>query len=416
MKSRERVIAALNHKETDRVPVDIGGTDCTGIHVTALDNLRKAFGINEKIVKAIEPMMMLGLVESDVLRAVGGDVIGLHPLVNIFGYRNEKWKPWSLPNGTRILVGADFRVSRARNGMVYAYPKGNSEAKPCARMPSDGIFFDATVRQQPFSNHVFDAKKDYSDQFSVLTEEECLFFEKESKQLYENTEYAIIGDFFPGSLGDFYSMPGTWLENPRGIRDLQEWILAHYDHPQYVHDFFELHTEFALKNLERYRQAVGDRIVAIAISGTDFGTQNGPYISPHHYREYYKPYHKIINNWIHSHTNWKVFFHSCGSVSEFIEDFIDAGVDILNPIQFTAKGMDLLSLKRNFGRAIVFYGGGVDTQKTLPFGSPEEVMEETKRNVEILSSNGGYVCAAVHNIQGPTPVENIIAFFEAINN
>ena len=205
------------------------------------------------------------------------------------------------------------------------------------------------------------------------------------------------------------------MENPRGIRDLELWIMAHYDHPDYVKEFFDMQTEITLKNLELYRQAVGDRLSAIAVSGTDFGAQHGCFISPDTYREFYKPYHKKFNDWVHENTGWKVFFHTCGSIVELMEDLIEAGVDIMNPVQPTAAGMDLKFLKDTYGDRLVFWGGGVDPQKTLPFGTPEEVAAETSRNVGILSRGGGYVCAAVHNIQGPTPVENIIAFFRAIN-
>jgi uroporphyrinogen-III decarboxylase len=182
-----------------------------------------------------------------------------------------------------------------------------------------------------------------------------------------------------------------------------------------VKEFFDMQTEVELKNLELYRQAVGNRLAAIAISGTDFGAQCGPFISPAAYREFYKPYHKIFNDWVHKNTNWKVFFHTCGSIIDLLDDLVEAGVDIINPVQFTASGMDLETLKGKYADKLVFWGGGVDPQKTLPFGTPEEVAAETKRNVNILSKGGGFVCAPVHNIQGPTPVENILAFFNAVN-
>jgi uroporphyrinogen-III decarboxylase len=176
-----------------------------------------------------------------------------------------------------------------------------------------------------------------------------------------------------------------------------------------------MQTEICLKNLELYRQAVGDRIVTIAVSGTDFGGQRGPIISVDCYREFFKPHHKRINDWVHEHTGWKVFFHTCGSSEAFFEDFIEAGVDIINPVQFAAAEMNLVALKKKYGNRLVFWGGGVDPQKTLPFGSPQQVREETKNNVKIMADGGGYVCATVHNIQGNTPAENIIAFFRAVN-
>ncbi|MEI8245694.1 MAG: uroporphyrinogen decarboxylase family protein [Lentisphaerota bacterium] len=360
-------------------------------------------------------MMMLGVVEDDVLQAIGGDVVGLNAPSTLLGYRNDNWKPWELPDGTDVLMGGGFAFSRDSDGTTFAYPKGNISAPPSAKMPAGGLYFDNIIRQDDLTDHAFDARKDYADQYGVFSEEDCQHYEKTSKELFENTDYAVFGNFFLGGVGDIFHIPGAWIEHPKGIRNLEDWIMAHYDHPSYVKEFFDMQTEIQLKNLELYRQAVRNRIVAIAISGTDFGTQMGTFISPDTYREFYKPYHKIFNDWVHKNTDWKVFFHTCGSVVDLLDDFIEIGVDIINPVQFSAARMELEPLKRRYGDKLVFWGGGVDPQKTLPFGIPEEIHAETMQNVKILSRGGGFVCAAVHNIQGPTPVENVIAFFAAIN-
>ena len=416
MTSRERVLLALNHKEPDRVPVDLGGSVVTGIQASALDKLRKELCLEDKMVKVYEPMMMLGLVENDVLEALGCDVIALHAPGTLLGYNNENWKLWNLPNGTEVLIGGGFTCSTDHDGAIYAYPNSNMLAPPSAKMPHNGFYFDNIIRQDDLSKHDFHARKDYADQYTVFSEEDCKYYETTSKLLYETTNYAIFGNFFLGGVGDIFHIPAPWLENPKGIRDLEDWIVAHFDHPDYIREFFDMQKEIQLKNLELYHEAVGDRIVAIAITGTDFGAQHGPFISPDCYREFYKPYHKIFNDWVHRHTHWKTFIHSCGSIFAFMEDFIDAGFDIINPVQFSAAGMDLTCLKNEYGEKIVFWGGGVNPQKTLPFGTPDEVSRETKENVRILSQGGGYICAAVHNIQGPTPVENIVTFFRSINS
>jgi hypothetical protein len=415
MTSRERVRKALNHDEPDRVPVDFGSSAVTGIHVTALDGLIKKLKLRPRTVKAYEPMMMLGLVDTDVIAALGGDIIGLHGPNTLLGYRNENWKNWKLPNGTDVLVGEGFTFTLDDDGSIFLYPQQDAGVPPSAKMPADGWYFDHIWRQDDLTNHNFNARKDYDDQYPIFSEEECRYYEEQAEKLYEETEYSVFGHWFGGGLGDFFHIPGPWLKRTPGIRDLNDWIMAAIDHPDYVNDFFELQTERALENLELYRQAVGERIDAIAVSGTDFGSQMGPFISPGAYREFYKPRHKRINDWIHKNTSWRVFFHSCGSVIDFFDDFIEAGVDIINPVQCTAAGMDARTLKETYGDKLVFNGGGIDTQKTLPFGTPEEVREETRRNVKILSQGGGYVCSTVHNIQGPTPVENIISFFKAVN-
>jgi len=416
MISRERILAAINHKQTDRVPIDLGGSVTTGIQASALHKLRKSLGLEDSIVKVYEPMMTLGLVEEDVLEAIDADVIALNSPGTLLGYKNSKWKPWTLQDGTPVLIGEGFSYSYDDGGAVYAYPKGNKNVHPSAKMPVKGFYFDNIIRQEDLSNHIYDARKDYSDQYEIFSDEDLEYYEKTSNQLFEETEYAIFGNFFLGGVGDIFHIPAAWLENPRGVRDLQEWIITHITNPGYIKEFFNMQTEIELKNLELYHQAVGERIVAIAISGTDFGGQNGLLISPDIYREFYKPYHKIFNDWVHKNTKWKVFFHTCGSIVDILDDLIESGVDIINPVQFSAVNMNLEILKENYGNRIVFWGGGINTQKTLPFGTPEEVIEETKRNVGILSKGGGFICAAVHNIQGPTPPENIIAFFKAINS
>jgi len=415
MTSRERVTAALAHRQPDRVPVDLGGAVVTGIHASALHRLRLALGLPRVSVKIYEPMMMLGLVEDDVRQAIGGDVVGLNAPGTLLGYANKDWQPWTLPDGTPVLMGGGFSCTHGEDGTIYAYPQGDTSARPSARMPAGGLYFDNIIRQRDLCGHVFDARKDYVDQYAVFSDEVCRYYETESRRLYEETDCAVFGNFFLGGVGDIFHIPGAWLRDPAGIRDLEQWIMAPYDHPDYVKEFFAMQAETTCENLELYRQAVGDRIVAIAVSGTDFGAQNGLLISPDCYREFYKPFHKIFNDWVHRHTNWKVFFHTCGSVSGLLDDFVEVGVDIINPVQFNACGMDVAELKRKYGDKLVFWGGGVDPQKTLPFGTPEEIAAETRRNVAILAQGGGFVCAAVHNIQGPTPAENVLAFFRSIN-
>jgi len=190
--------------------------------------------------------------------------------------------------------------------------------------------------------------------------------------------------------------------------------VAHYIYPDYIKEVYDLYTEIALKNLELYKQAVGDKIQVIQISGTDFGTQRSEIMSPDLYREFYKPYHKTLNDWVHENTNWKTFYHTCGSVVKLLDDFVDSGVDIMNPVQCSAKGMEPTFLKEKYGDKLTFWGGGIDTQKTLPFGTPDEVKAETLERLSIFAPGGGFVFNTIHNIQQPTPVENIVALYDAI--
>jgi len=180
--------------------------------------------------------------------------------------------------------------------------------------------------------------------------------------------------------------------------------------------FFEKQCENGLKIIEQLAKALGDKVQVAFVSGTDFGTQRGPFISPATYRDLYKPFQKIINDKIHELTNWKTFIHSCGSVYQLIPDLIEAGFDVLNPVQCSAAEMEPVRLKKEFGDELVFWGGGVDTQKTLPFGTAEEVYSEVRERIDIFSENSSFIFSSIHNIQSDVPTENIIAMFKAIDD
>ena len=415
MTSRGRVRKALNHEQPDRVPVDLGSTAVTGIAAGALTRLRKALGIHAGPVKVHEPFQILGFPENDILEALQVDVIGLWGPGTIFGYRNEGWKPWKLFDGTDVLVGRDFNLSEDSEGNLYIHPGGDRSARPSAKLPKGGFYFDNIVRQQPIDEDDMNGRRDFSEDFKELSDETCRYLEEQSRYLYDNTQYSIIGAFSQGSLGDAAPLPGPGLKETRGIRSVEEWLIAHYTHPDYIKEVYEFQTEMAVKNLQLYKEAVGDRIDSIIISGTDFGTQRGEFMSPDMYREFYKPYHKRINDWVHANTGWKTFYHSCGSIVNILDDLIEAGVDILNPVQCSAHGMDPKFLKEKYGRKLTFWGGAINTQQTLPFGTPEEVKREALKRLEIFSCGGGFIYNAIHNIQHPTPVENMLAFFNAVN-
>lgn len=193
---------------------------------------------------------------------------------------------------------------------------------------------------------------------------------------------------------------------------VEEWYISTGTRRDYVWKVFERQCEIALANLEKIYQAVGSKVVVVFVTGTDFGMQTGPFMSPEAYRELYQPFHKRINDWIHKHTEWKTFIHSCGSVRGLIEDFIGAGFDILNPVQCSASHMDPSELKREFGDRITFWGGGVDTQRSLPFGTLDEVKREVWERIRTFGPGGGFVFNAIHNIQAQTPIENVLAMFE----
>ncbi|TFG58960.1 MAG: methyltransferase, partial [Spirochaetales bacterium] len=346
------------------------------------------------------------------------DVIGLWNRGNLLGVPNSGWKSWSMPDGTPVEMPGGFEYSLDGDGAALVYPQGDRTAGPSLKLPKGGFFLDNIPRAEPFSEEEIlsdpaaAARRDFKDLYGVFSDEDAEHLEIESRRLFEETDYGIIYNFGVGGLGDAAIIPGPYEKNPRGIRRLEDWYMAHLLYPEYIHGLFEMQTDITLKNLEIARQAVGERIQVVNISGSDFGSQQGEMISVEQFREFYKPCYKKMNDWVHRNTKWKTHFHCCGSILRLLPEFIECGVDVLNPVQWTAAGMDPVILKKEFGGKLVFWGGGINTQKTLPFGTPEEVRREALEKLAVLAPGGGFVFNTIHNILGKTPPENIIALFD----
>ncbi|MDO8586515.1 MAG: uroporphyrinogen decarboxylase family protein [Armatimonadota bacterium] len=413
MTSRERLQATLEHREPDRLCVDFGSTAVTGMGVCAVSRLRKALFGGDPHPKVVEPYQMLGEIDDELRRAIGVDVVGVGGRNNLFGFPNEGWKPFEMPDGTPVLVPEKFNYTKADNGDLLLHPQGDTSVPPSARMPKGGYFFDSLNRQEPIDEDKLDPA-DNLEEFGVLGEADPRHFKEAVDRIYEKTDYGIMMVLPGAAFGDIALVPAMWLKHPKGIRDVEEWYVSTAMRRDYVYAVFEKQCEIALKNIELLAEAVGDRVQAVFVTGTDFGTQRGLFISPEAYRDLYKPFHKAVNDKIHALTNWKTFNHSCGSVCGLIPDFIEAGFDILNPVQCSAEGMGAKELKSEFGRDMVFWGGGVDTQRTLPFGTPEEVYREVRERIEVFGPGGGYVFNAIHNVQSNVPTENILAMIRAV--
>jgi hypothetical protein len=412
MTSKERVLASLNHRQPDGVPVDFGSTAVTGIHVNAIAGLRVHYGLEKRPVKVYEPYQMLGLIDEDLKTIMGIDVDGIPAPETLFGFRNENWKPYRLDSGLEVLVSEHFRTTRDANGDTLIYPKGDTSAPPSGRMPKDGFFFDTIVRQEPIDEDRLDPA-DNLEEFGPVSSGDLEYFAVEAERAAA-TGRAVMATFGGTGFGDIALVPAPFLKHPKGIRDIEEWYISTATRQDYVHRVFEGQTEIALANLARVKDAVGGRVDAVFVCGTDFGTQQSQFCSVETFRKLYFPYYKMVNDWVHKNTGWKTFKHSCGAVEPLIESFIEAGFDILNPVQVTAAGMDAARLKKLYGERIVFWGGGVDTQTTFAFGTPAEVREQVLRRLEVLAPGGGFVFNAVHNIQANTPIANIVAMIEAV--
>jgi hypothetical protein len=416
MTSRERLAATLNHQEPDRLCVDFGAGFQTGIGAGAVRRLREALlGQSSHRVKVIEPYQMLGEIDEELRRVLGLDVVGVHGSGTMFGFKSEGWKPFTLFDGTPVLVPGQFNVTPAEDGGWLISPEGDTSAAPCAWMPKDAYFFDALNRQQPLDDAQLDPA-DNCEEMEVVSNEEVQHFATLARNYHETTEYGIYMTLPGTAFGDIALVPAPWMKNPKGIRGVQEWYMATVTKRDYIKKVFEVQCACALKSIEKLAAAVGDRAQVVFVSGTDFGTQTGQFCSVRTYRELYKPFHKAVNDLIHRLTRWKTFIHSCGAVAPFIPEFVDAGFDVLNPVQCSAKGMDPRWLKREFGKQVVFWGGGVDTQQTLPFGTPAEVYRQVRERIDIFAASGGFVFNSIHNIQSNVPTQNILAVFRALND
>ena len=416
MNSRERFIATINHQQPDRLCVDMGATPTSGIAASTLHKLRQeVLGKSDYRIKIHEPYQMLGQVDDDLLDALDIDVIGLPGRSTLFGFDIGDWKPFEMFDGTPVEVPGNFNVTVEENGDLLMYPQGDTSVPPSGRMPKGGFYFDAINRQEPIDEDKLDPM-DNCEEFALLSDEQIQDFAERAKALAAASDRGIIMSIPGTAIGDIALIPAPFLKHPKGIRDVEEWYISTVMRKDYVHRVFEYQTQIAVQNIERLAKAVGDNVQAAFVCGTDLGTQRGLFLSPEAYRELYCPYHKRVNAAIHEHTNWKTFKHSCGSIFDLIQDFIEVGFDILNPVQCSAAKMDPKTLKKEFGKDIVFWGGGVDTQKTLPFGTPDEVYNETRQRIEIFNDGGGYVFNAIHNIQAQVPVENLLAMFRAIRD
>lgn len=402
---------ALRHV-SGKVPIDFGSTPVTGMHVSCVAALRDYYGLPSRPVKIVDPYQMLGEIDDELKDAMGVDTYGIAPWINIFGVENSDWKLWTTPWGQSVLIPGKLEI-RADGDDLLTFPQGDISALPSARMPRGGFFFDSIIRQEPFDEDVLQAE-DNLEEFVPVSQEALAYYESMLPSI-EASERCAVTDFGGTGLGDIALVPGPGLKQPKGIRDIAEWYMSTVLRQDLLHEIFAKQTQIALDNLRRIHDVVGESISVVMICGTDFGTQNSSFCSTETFDALYLPYYQKITGWIHKNTGWKTFKHSCGSVAAFIPHFIEAGFDIINPVQLSAVNMDAKKLKREYGKDLVFWGGGVDTQHTLPFGSPRDVRKEVLERCEIFSNGGGFVFNAIHNVQAKTPIENIVAMIDAVH-
>ena len=405
MTSRDRVLQAFEFKTSDRIPIDCSGHRSSGLSASLYAGLRQALGLEPRPIRIYDPIQQLVVLDEDVLDYFGVDTIELG---RAFAVEDEHWQPWTLPDGQDCYMPAWINLEKETNRWIIRSKAGNV----IAQMPDGAQFFEQTA--YPF----YEEDTDTSDldaamlesMWHVVTsppgpladgEEGRRLLEEKAKALRKSTDRAIIGLF-----------GGNLLETGQMLFRNDKFLMNLAFDPIGVHDFLDRLVEKHLQNLKRFLGAVGESI-DIVLFGDDLGMQSGPQISPEMYREFFKPRHQLMWDKAKELATVKVMLHCCGGVRELLPDLIDAGLDTINPVQTTAGGMEPEGLKKDFGKEIVFWGGGCDTQKVLPDGTPENVYQHTRQQIEIMSQGGGFVFQQIHNILPGVPPENILAMFAA---
>lgn len=411
MTSRERVKTSFAHRQPDKMAVDFGGFACSQMNALTVGRLRKYYGLHEEPVKILDMSTMTGVIEPDLKQVLGSDVQFLEPRYDTFGHICDNWKEW-VYHGEKVLIPGNCTVTEDGKGGWYVYPMGDTSAEPSGHLPAGGYYFDNVMRSPEFDEDEAQPE-DNAEECRIISDEDIAYYKKKVDEHKGDGRALVIS---PGyyALGDAANIPGPNLKNPKGIRNLDEWYTAPLLYPDYVHEVFEIQVNRAIASFEKIYRELGNDIDVMYICGTDFGTQRGPFVSPDTVKEFYVPYYKKMNDWIHQHTQWKTLKHCCGGIFPIIPLLIEGGFDAVNPVQCSAAGMDPQTLKDTYGKDILFWGGGVDTQKVLPQGTPKEVREQVKQRCEIFSRDGGYIFNTIHIIQADAPVENIAAMIETV--
>jgi uroporphyrinogen decarboxylase len=407
MTSRERVLAALNHQEPDRVPIDLSGHRSSGIAAMAYARLRDYLGLPKRPIRVYDPVQQLAIVDEDVLQRFQVDAIELG---RAFAHEDKYWAEWTLPDGTPCLMPVWAKPERQNGDWVL---RSKVTGTVMARMPEGVWYFEQT--NFPFLEH---------EDLARLEAEfaECMWsgiasppgpivagadgpalLAEGARKLRQQTDRAIIG-LFGGNLLEL----GQWFYR----NDNFFMLLA--GEPERAHRFLDKLMEIHLRNLDGFLTAVAAHIDVI-LFGDDLGMQSGPQMSPAMYREYFQPRERAMWQMVKQRApHLKIMMHCCGGVRELLPGLIDAGLEAINPVQITCRGMEPAGLKRDFGDRLTFWGGGCDTRDVLIKGTPAQVSEHVRQQVKILRPGGGFVFQQVHNIMADVPPANVVAMYDAV--
>lgn len=410
MNSRQRVRIILEHKIPDRVPIDLGSSNCTTISTIAYNRLRNKLNINSGLAKMYDFNMQLAYPEKEVLDLLHVDIID--------GGQNflkspNNWREWKLNDGSKCLIPKYLNVDIDKNETVLLKDKDGSilGIKPKSSLYVDQSYWvwknlpniPDSISEKDLQKHNW-AVPIPPYHLDIFDEKQFQLFVQNIKKLYEETEYSISLTLWCGIIEVGYF-----------LRGFDNFLCDVYLEPKRVFKLLEILTESYMKLIEKTIDGVGNYVDILGF-GDDFSGEDRMFFPPEVIKKMFIPYYKKMWNYIHEKSSCKVFFHSCGALRYAIPLLIDAGMDILNPVQTSAAGMDPEILKKEFGKYLIFWGGGVDTRKVLPSKTPEEVKNDVKKRIEIFSKNGGFVFNPIHNILADVPPENIVACYEAAYN
>lgn len=408
MNSRERILISLNHQEPDRIPVDLSGHRSSGISAIAYARLRDFLGLPRKPIRVYDPVQQLAIVDEDVLQRFRVDTIELG---RAFALDDRWWAEWTLPDGTPCLMPVWAQPQREAGGWGI---RSSQTHRTIARMPEGCLYFEQT--SWPFAEHddLDHLKEELAESMwtaiasppgpIVAGTDGARILAEGAQRLRSQTDRAIIGLF-----------GGNLLEMGQFLYRNDVFLMLLAGNPRRAHEFLDRVTEMHLANLERFLGAVGPHI-DIILFGDDLGMQNGPQVSPRMYREFFFPREQLM--WARARQlapHIKIMLHCCGGVRELLPGLIEAGLDMINPVQISCRGMDAAGLKADFGRQLTFWGGGCDTRDMISRGTPAQVRDHVRRLMDIWRPGGGYVFQQVHNIMANVPPENIVAMLDAVN-
>jgi uroporphyrinogen decarboxylase len=404
MRPRDRVLAALNHQQADRVPIDFGGHRSSGIAAIAYAKLRTALGLEPRPIRVYDPIQQLAIIDEDILDLFHVDTIELG---RGFAGGDEYWVDWTLPDGTPCQMPRWAAPERRDGEWVLK----NDHGLVVGRMPDGAIYFeqcywpyleqDDLARLPEALNETIWAAIHSPPGPIVAGDGGERRLAEGARALRARTDRAIIGLF-----------GGNLLEIGQFLYRIDQFLMLLAGYPQRAHEFLDRLVELHLANLERFLAAVGDSI-DIILFGDDLGMQNGPQMSPAMYEEFFKPRHARMWRRAKELADVKVMLHCCGGVRPLLQHLIDAGLDAINPVQISCAGMSPPELKRDFGPALTFWGGGCDTHRTLSTGTPDQIRQHVRDQIRIFKPGGGFVFQQVHNVLANVPPENIIAMLEA---